>query len=116
MHIWISPLEKSIFVSTSLDFSNGEIQTGFKNLDLSLEKSISACAHARIWITQICAYTHAYMDFPDGEIRIFGTSLDSSTGEIQAVTQNTDFSIAEIHICSTSLDFSTGESRLVSKT
>ena len=97
------------FCCTSLDLSNGEIQTGFKNLDLSLEKSISACAHARIWITRICAYMHAYMDFSDGEIRIFDTSLDFSIGEIQAVTQNMDFSIGEIHICSTRVDFSNGE-------
>tara|TARA_B110000261_G_C12875416_1_gene274199 strand:+ start:232 stop:573 length:342 start_codon:yes stop_codon:yes gene_type:complete len=52
-----------------------------------LGKSISACTHANIWITQICAYTHAYMDFPDGEIRIFGTSLDFSIGEILVATQ-----------------------------
>ena len=49
------------------------------------------------------------MDFHDGEIRFFCTSLDVSIGELQAVTQNTDFSIAEIHICSSSLDFSNGE-------
>ena len=97
------------FCCTSLDFSNGEIQTGFKNWDFSLEKSISACAHTRFWITQICGYLHAYMDFSDGEICIFGTSLDLSIGELQAVTQNTDFSIAEIHIFSTSSDFSNGE-------
>ena len=30
---------------------------------------------------------HAYMDFSDGEIRIFGTRLDFSIGEILTVTQ-----------------------------
>ena len=94
---------------TSLYFSNGESRLVSKTWIYPSEKSISASTHAQIWITQMCVYMHAYMDFPDGEIRIFGTSLDSSTGEIQAVTQNTDFSIGEIHICSTSLDFSNGE-------
>ena len=49
----------------------------------------------------MCVYMHAYMDFPDGEIRIVGTCLDFSIGEIQAVTQNTDLSIGGIHICHT---------------
>ena len=63
------------------------------------------------------------MDLSDGEIRMFGTSLDFTIGEIQAVTQirispleksifvapvngeiqtgveHLDFSIGEIHIC-----------------
>ena len=48
---------------------------------------------------QICAYMHSYMDFPSGEILIFGACLDFSNGEMQAGAKNTDFSIGEIHIC-----------------
>ena len=96
---------------TSLYFSNGESRLVSKTWIYPSEKSISASTHAQIWITQMCVYMHAYMDFPDGEIRIFGTSLDFSIGEIQAVTQNTDLSIGEIHICRTHLDFANGEIR-----
>ena len=106
---------------TSLYFSNGESRLVSKTWIYPSEKSISASTHAQIWITQMCVYMHAYMDFPDGEIRIFGTSLDFSIGEIQAVTQNTDLSIGEIHICRTHLDFAkreirTGVKKLISTT
>ena len=56
----------------------------------------------------MCVYMHAYMDFPDGEIRIVGTCLDFSIGEIQAVTQNTDFSIEEIQAVANNKDFPIG--------
>ena len=35
----------------------------------------------------MCACVEADMDFSDGEIRIFGTRLDFSIGEILTVTQ-----------------------------
>ena len=79
------------------------------------EKSIYDPTHAHIWITRICAYMYAYMDFSGGEIHMFVTSLDFSIVEIQAVSQNTDLSIGEIHICSTSLDFSNREIQTVFK-
>jgi len=68
---------------TSLDFSNGEIQTGPNILIYLSEKSIYACIYAYIWVIQICAYMHAYMDFPDGEIHIIGTSSYFPLGGIQ---------------------------------
>ena len=77
-----SDVEIHIF-GTSMDFSNGEIQTGPNILIYLSEKSIHACIYAYIWIIQICAYMHAYMDFSDGEIHIVGTSSDFSIGEIQ---------------------------------
>jgi len=63
---------------TSLDLFNGEIQTDPKILIYLSEKSIYAMPYiyAYIWILQICPYTHAYMDFLDGEIHIVGTSSD----------------------------------------
>ena len=73
-----SDVEIHIF-GTSLDFYNGEIQTGPKILIYLSEKSIHACIYAYIWIIQICAY----IDFLDGETHIVGTSSDFSIGEIQ---------------------------------
>jgi hypothetical protein len=78
MHPWISLMEKSIFLAPVLDLFNGEIQTDPKILIYLSEKSIYAMPYiyAYIWILQICPYTHAYMDFLDGEIHIVGTSSD----------------------------------------
>ena len=81
-------------------------------------KSISASTHAHIWIHRICAYVHAYMDFSDGEIRIFGASLHFSIGEIQAGAKNNDFSTGEIHIwihICTYLDSKQGKPKYVHK-
>ena len=41
-----------------------------------------SCMYAYIWVIQICAYMHAHMDFPDGEIHIIGTSSDFPFGEM----------------------------------
>ena len=78
-----SDVEIHIF-GTSLDFYNGETQTGPKISIYLSEKSIYAMPYiyAYIWILQICAYMHAY-DFLDGEIHIVGTSSDFPIGEIQ---------------------------------
>ena len=78
-----SDVEIHIF-GTSMDFPNGEIQTGPKILIYLSEKSIYAMPYiyAYIWVRQICAYMHAY-DFLDGEIHIVGTSSDFPIGEIQ---------------------------------
>ena len=77
-----SDVEIHIF-GTSLDFYNGEIQTGPKILIYLSEKSIYACIYVYIWIIQICAY----IDFLGGETHIVGTSENFSTGEIQMCTQ-----------------------------
>ena len=87
MHIWISPLDKSNFLAPVWISPVEKSRLVSTTWIPPLEKSISACTHAHIWITQICAYMHAYMDLSDGEIRMFGTSLDFTIGEIQAVTQ-----------------------------
>ena len=55
--VWISPTEKSRLVS--------------KTWVSPSDKSIYACRHAHSWIHRTCAYMCAYMDFSDGEIRIF---------------------------------------------
>ena len=93
MHIWISPLHKSNFLAPVWISPVGKSRLVSKTWIPPVDKFISACTHAHIWsITQICAYMHAYMDFSDGEIRIFGTSLDFSIGEIQAGAEKNDFS------------------------
>jgi hypothetical protein len=73
-----SDVEIHIF-GTSLDFYNGETQTGPKISIYLSEKSIYAYIYVYIWIIQICAY----IDFLDGETHIVSTSSDFSIGEIQ---------------------------------
>ena len=119
---WINPS-----VWHHYGFSIGEIQTGATNMDFSngeirirvtawispmvksklvpkiqispSEKSIYACIYAHIWVIQICACVQADMDFSNGEIQVFDTSLDFSTGEIQTGARKLDLCNGEIHIC-----------------
>ena len=55
-----------------------------------------ACIYVHIWVIQICACVQADMDFSDGEIQVFYTSLDFSIGEIQTGAKNIDFSNGKI--------------------
>ena len=48
----------------------------------------------------VCVCVRAGMDFPDGETRVFDTSLDFSIGEIQTGAKHIDFSNGEIRILS----------------
>ena len=73
------------------------------------EKSIYACIYAHIWVIQICACVQADMDFSNGEIQVFDTSLDFSVGEIQTGAKHMDFYNGEIRILGDCLDFSNGE-------
>ena len=64
MHIWISPMDKSAFFAP-VWISQMEKSKLIQKLWISpSEKSIYVCKYAHIWVTQICAYMHAYMDFP----------------------------------------------------
>ena len=78
-------------------------------------KSIYACVYAHIWVIQIFACVQADMDFPNGEIQVFDTTLDLSIGEIQTGAKRIDFSNGEICILGDCLDFSNGEIQTGSK-
>ena len=89
IRIWvatrISPMEKSKLVPKIRISPSG--------------KSIYACVYAHIWVIQIFACVQADMDFPNGEIQVFDTTLDLSIGEIQTGAKQLDFSTVEIDIC-----------------
>ena len=111
IHIWISPVEKSLFLAPAWISPMEKCKLAPKIRISPSEKSIYACIYAHIRCIQICACVQADMDFSDGETRVFDTSLDFSIqfGEIQTGAKHIDFSYGEILILGDCLDFSNGE-------
>ena len=72
------------------------------------EKSIYAYIYTKICVTQMCACLEADVDFSDGEIQVFDTSLDFPIREIQTAATNMDFCNGEICILGDCLEFPNG--------
>ena len=113
--IWTSPLEKSIFVAPVWISPMEKSRLVSTTWISPSEKSIYARIYAHIWCIQICACVQADMDFSNGEIQVFDTSLDFSIGEIQTGATNMDFSNGEIHIWVTAWISTMEKSELVLK-
>jgi hypothetical protein len=108
LQIWISTIEKSIFRATVWISPMEKSKQVPKIWICPSEKSIYAYIYTKICVTQMCACLEADVDFSDGEIQVFDTSLDFPIREIQTAATNMDFCNGEICILGDCLEFPNG--------